>query len=80
MGTDVLPAVLKAIGHEIENDYVAGFYLSSATRPKPRRIEVVLHSQVRGKLIEFVLRPILENKLILQAWSRAHDSCLLQEP
>ena len=60
MGTDVLPSILQAVAHEIENDYVAGVYLSvdgkaglsADGKARPRKIEVVLRSKVRGKLIE----------------------------
>jgi VWFA-related protein len=50
MGTNVLPSILQALAKEVENDYVAGVYLSADGKPKPRKIEVVLRSKARGKL------------------------------
>jgi VWFA-related protein len=50
MGTDVLPATLKALAGEMRSDYMAGFYVRVSEEQKRHRIEVVLRSKDRGRL------------------------------
>ena len=50
MGDDVLPSILKALTHEIQQDYVAGYYMDASRKPKSRQIKVVLAPGVRGKV------------------------------
>jgi Ca-activated chloride channel family protein len=50
MGDDVLPSILKALTHEIQQDYVAGYYMDTARKPKSRQIKVALAPGVRGKV------------------------------
>jgi VWFA-related protein len=50
MGDDVLPSILKALTHEIQQDYVAGYYMDTSRKPKSRQIKVALGPGVRGKV------------------------------
>jgi len=50
MGEDVLPSILKALTHEIQQDYVAGYYMDTSHKPKSRQIKVGLAPGVRGRV------------------------------
>ncbi len=50
MGEDVLTSILKALAHEIQQDYVAGFYMDPSRKPKSRQVKIVLAPGVRGKV------------------------------
>ena len=50
MGDDVLPSILKALTHEIQQDYVAGYYMDTSRKPKSRQIKIGLAPGVRGKV------------------------------
>jgi VWFA-related protein len=50
MGDDVLPSILKALTHEIQQDYVAGYYMDTSRKPKSRQVKVALAPGVRGKV------------------------------
>ena len=50
MGDDVLPSILKALTHEIQQDYVAGYYMDTSRKPKSRQMKVTLAPGVRGRV------------------------------